>query len=74
MLYGNTSASCITEERCVGDLTLMIPVNPGISWKIAKRYTKARYACGVLRLLHLALSWKNVKTVGKTSLTVAGID
>lgn len=74
VLCGNMSASCIMKERCVGDLTLMIPVNPGISWKTAKRYTKARYARSVLRLLHLSFSWKNVKTVGKTSLTVAGID
>lgn len=58
---------------CVGDLTLMIPVNPGISWKITKRSTKARYACSVLRLLDLAFSWENVKTVGKTSPIVVGI-
>lgn len=59
---------------CVGDFTLMIPVNPGIPWEIPKAYTKARYPCSVLRLLHPAFSWKNVKTVGRTSLVVVGID
>lgn len=59
---------------CVGDLILMIPVNPGISWKITKGYTKARYPCSVLRLLHLVFSWRNVKTVGRTSLIAVGID
>lgn len=71
MLCGYTSASCVTKDEIhVGSLTLMIPVNPGISWKIAKTFTKARCACSVLRLLHLAFSWKNVKTVGKTFLIV----
>lgn len=59
---------------CVDDSTPMIPVNPGISWKVMKRSTKARYACNVLRLLVLAFSWKIVKTVAKTSLIVVGVD
>lgn len=57
----------------VGDVTPMIPVNPGVSWKNTKRYTKARYACSILRLSDLAFRQKNVKSVGETSLIVMSI-
>lgn len=60
MLCSNRSTNCFTKKSIhVGDLTPMIPVNPGTSWKNTKRYTKARYACSILRLLDLAFWWKN---------------